>query len=113
MASVEIGVLSARQLVVEARSDLEEARDPAVDLNPTFGRLGNPREHLEQGRLSRSVPTDQSHDLAVGDLKGDVTQSPEDALIVLVLGSCSGERRNLRFWNGALTRVHYTLRERL
>ena len=46
--AVEVDVLAAGQLGVEAGADLQQAADPAVDLGAPGGRLGDAGEDLEQ-----------------------------------------------------------------
>ena len=58
--AVQVDVLAAAELGVEARADLEQAADAAVDLDPALGRLGDAREDLEQGALAGAVAADDA-----------------------------------------------------
>ena len=75
--AVEVDVLAAGQLGVEAGAHLQQAGDPAVDLGAAAGRLGDAREDLEQRDLARAVAADDADDLALLDLEGDVLERPE------------------------------------
>jgi hypothetical protein len=62
---------------MEAGADLEQARHPAPDRDPSLGRLGDPRQDLEQRRLAGAVVADDADHLAALDLEVDVAQRPE------------------------------------
>src|SRR2546422_3871688 len=70
---VEVHVLPAGELGVEARPDLEERADPAVNLGLPFGWLGDAREDLQQRALAGAVGANDANDLAGAHLEGDVT----------------------------------------
>src|SRR5262249_3857250 len=75
--AVEEDVLPAGQLGMEARSDLEERADAAVDAEAARRRLGDPRGDLEERRLPGSVPPDDAEDVAGPDLERDVVERPD------------------------------------
>ncbi|OQA42175.1 MAG: hypothetical protein BWY52_02294 [Chloroflexi bacterium ADurb.Bin325] len=75
--TIEEDVLAAGQLRVEAGTHLQQRADPAVDLRPAAGGLGDAREDLEQRRLARAVAADDAHHLAAPDLEGDILERPE------------------------------------
>src|SRR5258708_36180577 len=62
---------------MESGADFQKARDAPVDLNPSSSGFRNPAQDLQQRALSRSVPADDAHDVALLDLEGDVLQCPE------------------------------------
>jgi hypothetical protein len=74
---VQVDVLAAGQLAVEAGPQLQQGRDPAPDRDRAGGRGEDARQHLEQRRLARAVGADQPHGLAGADLEVDVAQRPE------------------------------------
>ena len=74
---VEKHVLAATEFGVKTRADLEQRRHPAAQFDAPCGRLGDPRENLEEGRLARAVAADDSDDLAALDFKRHVAQRPK------------------------------------
>ena len=74
---VQVDVLTACQLAMEARSHLEQRADAASDPRPTGGRLRHAREDLQQRRLAGTVAADHADDVASLDVEGDVAQRPE------------------------------------
>src|SRR5438128_9752287 len=58
--AVQIRVLAAAEVGMEARADLEQRRDPAIHLERARGRLRGPREELEQRGLPRAVRADDA-----------------------------------------------------
>src|SRR5215207_2767470 len=74
---VQVDVLAAGQLAVEAGPQLQQRGDPAPDLDRAGGRGQDARQHLEQCRLARAVGTDQPDGLAGADLQTDVLEGPE------------------------------------
>ncbi len=77
--AVQVDVLAAGQLGVEAGADLQQAGDPAADFGPSAARLGNSGENLEQGRLAGPVAPDDPQHLTLAHLEGDVAQRPQHA----------------------------------
>src|SRR5690606_11585829 len=75
--TVEVDVLAAGQLRVEAGADFEQRADPPVDLSPALVRRGDAREHLEQRRLPGAVPPDEADHLTVPDLQVNIAQRPD------------------------------------
>ena len=75
--AVEEDVLAARQVRMEARADLEQARDAAVQVDVAFGRRGDARQDLQQRALAGAVRADDADDFADADLERDVLQRPE------------------------------------
>ena len=67
--AVQLDVLAAGELGVEAGAHLEQARHPPSDLDPALGRLGDVREHLQQRALAGAVAADDAQRLAVLDLE--------------------------------------------
>ena len=89
--AVQVDVLAAGELLVEAGSDLEQAPDAAADLGAALGRERDPREDLEQRRLARAVASDDAQDLALGHLERDVAKRPDlgGRAMVLLAGNPS------------------------
>src|SRR4029079_19389303 len=75
--AVEVDVLSARELLVEARPDLEQAPHPPAYLGAPGGGLRDPSEDLQERRLARPVASDHAKHLPLGHLERDVPQRPE------------------------------------
>ena len=75
--AVEEDVLAARELLVEARADLEQRAEAARDPGVARGRGHDPRQDLEQRALARAVEPDDPDRLAAGDLEAHVPQRPE------------------------------------
>ena len=57
---VQVDVLAARELRMETGAELEQRSDPAADLDPPLGRLHDPGDQPEEGRLAGAVPADQA-----------------------------------------------------
>src|SRR3954447_13715035 len=58
--AVQVDVLAPGELLVEARSDFEEASDAAAECCLALGRRSDPRQDLEESGLPRAVPPDQA-----------------------------------------------------
>ena len=97
--AVEVNVLAAGQLRVEAGADFEQAADPSADFCPALGRLGDARQNLEQRALAGTVVADHAEDLAGRNLQRDVAQRP-DRVVGVLLRCC---RRIAGGGCGALT----------
>ena len=57
---------------MKAGADLEQARDPALDRDAPFARLGDAREDLEQRALARAIAADDAHHLAAPYLEAHI-----------------------------------------
>ena len=77
--SVEKNVVSSGELRVKSSADFKQTGKPAVNLYGTGGGLSNPRKDFQEGRFTGAIFTDNCQRLALGNLKGDVSQSPEIA----------------------------------
>ncbi len=75
--AVEVDVLATAQLRVEAGADLEQAADPAAHCDPSLGRLGDPAQDLQEGRLAGAVPSDDAEPLSLRQVEGQTTQRPQ------------------------------------
>ena len=64
---------------MEARPDLEQTADAAVDLDPTRGRLGDAREDLQKRTLAGAVAADDADHLPGLDVEAHVLQGPHVA----------------------------------
>ena len=65
-------VLAAREVAVEARLELEQGADPAVDDDLSLGGKRNAGDHLEDGGLARAVCAEERHALALADGEAQV-----------------------------------------
>src|SRR3989442_11046945 len=72
--AVQVRVLAAAEVRMEARADLEQRRDPAGHLERARGRLGRPREELEQRGLPRAVRADDAERSARLDREAHVVE---------------------------------------
>ena len=75
--AVELDVLAAGVLGLEARAELQERGDPPGDLDLAAVGSEDAGQHLEQGALARAVVPDHAHELALLDLEADVLERPE------------------------------------
>src|SRR5438094_7302021 len=80
--AIEIDVLAAGQLGVEAGADFEQTADAAGDLDLALGRLGDTREDLEQRALAGAVAADDTDHFAAVHVEAHVLQGPEGVLAV-------------------------------
>ena len=74
--AVQEDVLAAREVHVEAGSELEQRPDTALRPDVARRRLDDPRDQPQQGRLPRSVAPDEADGLAGRDGDRDVAQRP-------------------------------------
>ena len=78
---------------MKAGADLEQAADPAFDLDLAAGGGGDAGEDLEQGALAGAVAADDAEDLALADLEAGVAPGPELAVLaVAVVGFADPEQ---------------------
>ena len=77
--AVEVDVLAAGQLRVEAGADLQQRRDPPAQHGPPVGRLGDPAEDLQQRALARAVAADQPDHLAARSRRSETSRSAQNA----------------------------------
>src|SRR5262245_56667039 len=75
--AVEVNVLAACELGVEAGADLEQARHPATDGDAASAGLGDAREDLQEGRLSGAVAANDPHHFPASYLERDLSQRRE------------------------------------
>src|SRR6185437_1447194 len=75
--SVQVDVLPAGQLTVEARAEFQQGRDPAGGVQAAAGRTVDAGQRLEQGGLARAVVPDQPEGGTPRDGQADVAQRPE------------------------------------
>ena len=62
---------------MEARADLEQAADRALDVRIPRRRLGDARENPEERALAGAVAADDADDLARADLNGEIADGPD------------------------------------
>jgi hypothetical protein len=85
---VQVDVLPAGQVGVEARAQFQQRADAAAHLDGARGRLHRPGDEAEDGGLARAVAADERHRLARPDrVQRHVAQRPE----VLVLAARAGD----------------------
>ena len=72
--AVQIDVLAAGEVGMEARAELEKRRDPAAGFDATRRRRDDPRDDAEERRLARAVATDEADRLSGLDRERDVAQ---------------------------------------
>ena len=82
--AVEIDIVSAGQIRVKARAQLQQAGDATEGFNVPARRFQDARDELEQGALSRSVLADERQSLAGLYLKRDVLERPELGAVAVV-----------------------------
>ncbi len=70
--SIEIDVLAARQLGMEAGAYLQQRGYPTKHLKPPRGGFGNAGEDFEQRALARPVAANDAYGFAAFDLEVDV-----------------------------------------
>jgi hypothetical protein len=75
--AVQVDVVAAGELGVEAGADLEQRADGAADPSLARGRDGDAREDLEQRRLARAVVADDADRLPPVDPERHVAKGPE------------------------------------
>jgi hypothetical protein len=75
--AVQIRVLTARELRVEAGADLEDAADAAADRRRPLRRRRDAREDLEKRRLAGAVLADEADHLPLLDRERHVLERPE------------------------------------
>src|SRR5581483_7582539 len=71
---VEVDVLAAGEVLVEARAELEQRCDAAAGLGLPARRLDDPRDEPEQRRLARAVPAYEPDRAAGLDGHGHVAE---------------------------------------
>ena len=70
-------VLAAAEVRMKAHPQLEQGRHAAPELHLPLGRLGRPREDLEQRALPGAVQADDAHRLPRRDPERDPAERPE------------------------------------
>src|SRR5262245_25124000 len=84
--AIQIDVLPASELRVEAGADLQQAADAAGYLDLALGRLGDAREDLEQRTLAGAVAADDANHFAAVHLEAYVFQRPEGVFSIWSVG---------------------------
>ena len=74
---VEVDVLAAGELGVEAGAQLQQRRHPPAEADRARRGPQDPGDALQQGRLARAVVADQADRRALLDREGDVAERPE------------------------------------
>ena len=73
---VEINIVAARKFRIEARTELEQRRDPAIHAHRAGSRLQNARADLQQRAFAAAVFADDAKCFAAGHFEADVAQRP-------------------------------------
>ena len=74
---VQLDVLPAREVGVEARAELEQRADPAAGRDPARRRPDDPRDQPQQRRLPRAVASDEPDRLAGRRSASDTSRSAQ------------------------------------
>ena len=80
MARVEVEVVAARELVVEARAGRDQPGDPAAGEHRAGVGAHHAADQLEQGRLAGAVEAHQADGLALLHGEADVVDGVEDVV---------------------------------
>src|SRR5207244_1432777 len=75
--AVEVDVVAAAQLGVEARAELDHRAQPPLGRERAFARLQDAGHGLEERALTRSIVADERERFPRRDLERDVAQRPE------------------------------------
>src|SRR5581483_2207668 len=105
--SVDVDVLPARELLVEAHTEPQQRSQTAPDLHDAFGRGGHAGEHREEGGLAGAVASDDADALARLHLEVDVANGPQPSSAVTPdeLRQALDERRRVLVLDVALADV--------
>jgi len=74
---VEIDVVAAGELGVEAGAEFEQGRDAAIDCGFAFSWGKDAGDDLKEGAFAGTVFADDAECLSLIDFKGDILQGPE------------------------------------
>ena len=75
--AIQVGVLAASELGVEARADLDQRGDTALDLHRPFRRTVDAADDLQQRAFSGAISSDDAKPAALGEIEVDIFQAPE------------------------------------
>src|SRR5579863_3298333 len=74
--AAQLDIFAPGQLRMETGADLEQATDTAVKFDPSGGRFGDARKHLEQGRFAGAIASDDAEHLTRRHFEIYVAQGP-------------------------------------
>ena len=74
---VQLDILPAREVGMEACPELQQRADPAAGRDPARRRLDDPRDQPQQGRLPRAVASDEPDRLAGRHGEREVAKRPD------------------------------------
>jgi hypothetical protein len=97
--AVQVDVLAAGHVRMEARTELEERADAAADGDRAVGRLDDPREEPQERRLAGAVAADEPDGTPGLDVERDVTERPH------VRAACMPPREQEILQRTALARI--------
>ena len=75
-SAVEIDVLPARKLGMEAGAHLQKRANSSVYLDTALRGRGDAREDFQYSSLTTSIPADNTYSFTTIDLEGDVFEGP-------------------------------------
>lgn len=76
--AVHVDILSTGHLGMEAGADLQQGADTSLGTDNAGGGGGDAGEELQQGGLAGAVLADDTDDVALLDIEGDVFQCPDE-----------------------------------
>src|SRR5580692_7785773 len=88
---------------MKSSADLEQTSDSTVEVNPSCGRLGNPRHDFEQRGLAAAVSPDDAEHLALSNIQTQVPQRPNRVALfaaVRVIGCSPEQGPRITQWRG-------------
>src|SRR5204862_2084110 len=88
--------LSAGYFRMETGAELDHRRDPPVDLDGSFRRLGDAGDQLQQRALAGSVPADDPERAPLRHGEGDVVQRREPLVGGEILDQAARQQRALQ-----------------
>ena len=75
--AVQKDVLATRELGMKSNTDFQQARNAAIQVRRSLGRLGDPADDFQQRALARSVAADHADHFTVVQIERHVAKSPE------------------------------------
>src|SRR5690606_10215416 len=95
--AVEINILPAGQVLMEARAQLQQRADATAHRNPALGGPQNPGDELQRRALATTVAADDAQAFAPVKVEAEVTHCPK----LLFRAPLHTKERNYRLQHGA------------